>query len=327
MTMNNDETQASDEITTSTQASTILETQAEGDTALQQALAGITLGETLGQGGMGVVRRGFEEYLDRPVAVKVLHLSGGIAEHEEQFKKRFQREARVLATLQHSNIVSCYRAGVSENGLCFLVMEFIDGPDLRTKIAQEGPISANTAGRIITEVATALEFSLERGIIHRDIKAANILLGPTTNSPDAFPFTSKLADLGLARPANPTVSDLTQPGSILGTPSTMAPEQFDNPDTIDHRADMYGLGCVYLQCLTGKVTFPQQGLNQLVTAKQSCDVQWPADISKPLQTFLRRVLDPNPQNRPDTYENFKRQLSAALGARTSRAFEAAVAWC
>ena len=217
----------------------------------------VTILSTVGTGGQGVVFRGHQEYLDRAVAVKVLH-----RHIDPSFSKRFQREAKLLAGLQHPNIISCHQAGVTDDDHCYMVMEFIDGPDLHDFVESSGRLGVMDALSIVRDVALGLEHGLESSIIHRDVKPQNVLLqrqSSTTGEKQPVPkrFRAKLADLGLARCTTDRgdVPQLTTQGAVMGTPTTMAPEQFDAPDDVDHRADIYGLGCVLYYALTGKPAF------------------------------------------------------------------------
>ena len=135
-------------------------------------------------------------------------------------------------------------------------MEFIDGVDLRRAIAEGGSLPIAALFRLGEELAQALHHANEHGVIHRDVKAENILLQPWPDAPDGWPWKSKLADLGLARGGQASGDQqLTMSGVVVGTPATMAPEQIDHPESVDFRADMYGLGCVLFQAATGKPAF------------------------------------------------------------------------
>ncbi|MCP4263191.1 MAG: protein kinase [Planctomycetes bacterium] len=199
--------------------------------------------ELLGQGGMGAVYKARQKQLDRIVALKILPPEVG---RTEAFAERFTREARSLAKLSHPRIVSVHDFGHTEDGLYYFIMEFIDGTDLR-RVIQSGTLSAAEALAIIPQVCEALQFAHEEGIVHRDVKPENILLDKKGRV--------KIADFGLAklldRPA--TVYTLTQAGQRMGTPHYMAPEQIEHPGQVDHRADIYSLGVVFYEMLTGEL--------------------------------------------------------------------------
>jgi tRNA A-37 threonylcarbamoyl transferase component Bud32 len=250
----------------------------------------------LGRGGMGAVWLGRQSYLDRAVAVKALTLVG-----DEAFAARFRREARILAGLAHPHIVACYQAGIAPDGRPFLVMEFVDGPDLRKHVTKHGPFPSDAAARLVAEVAEGLRHAQGQGIIHRDVKPENVLLA---TRPDGG-LLAKLADLGLARPAQTpkgTGLDLTAAGQVLGTPATMAPEQFDDPDGVDQRADIYGLGCVLHYALTGEAAFTGSTFAELVASKVNGISPDPSrrqpGIPKALSQLCVRMLAPRRDDRP-----------------------------
>jgi len=199
--------------------------------------------ELLGQGGMGAVYKARQKQLDRLVALKILPPQ---VARTEAFAERFTREARSLAKLNHPRIVSVYDFGHTEDGLYYFIMEFIDGTDLR-HVIQAGELSAAEALAIVPQVCEGLQFAHEEGIVHRDIKPENILIDKKGRV--------KIADFGLAklldRPAS--LYTLTGAGQRMGTPHYMAPEQIEHPGQVDHRADIFSLGVVFYEMLTGEL--------------------------------------------------------------------------
>ena len=287
------------------------------DTLPTSPIADLTLEAELGRGGMGVVYRARQTYLDRTVALKLLLIQGG--DGDEEFLRRFQREAKILASLGHPHIVGCYQAGLTGSGQPYLVMEYIDGPDLRKWIAEHGPLDHRAALAVIRDLAQALGHAHRSGIIHRDVKPENVLLAPRPDAQpgDAFPWTAKLADLGLARPTQSGGDmNLTRQGTIMGSPATMAPEQFDDPDHVDFRADIYGLGCVLYHALTGRPAFTGSGIAHLVTAKlhhpAPNPVQAMPNLPGPLGAFTCALLAANRDKRPASYEAVIRQCQDLL---------------
>ena len=276
----------------------------------------VMLEKELGRGGMGVVYRGRQVYLDRAVAVKLLLVHG--AEGEE-FVRRFQREAKILASLAHPNIVACYQAGVTAANNPYLVMEFIDGPTLKGWIEQHGRVPVAQAVAITRDLARALDHAHEQGIIHRDVKPENVLLAKQSAPVvGAFPFTAKLVDLGLARPsAGVGDMNLTRQGVVMGTPSTMAPEQFDDPDNVDYRADIYGLGCVLYHALVGKPAFDGNTLAAIVTAKVSGTIPQPtrakADVPVAVNELVGAMLARDRDKRPQSYREIIDRCDQLLG--------------
>lgn len=266
------------------------------DLSAPPVIPDLVIERELGRGGMGAVWLGRQSYLDRAVAVKALTLVG-----DEAFAARFRREARILAGLAHPHIVACYQAGIAPDGRPFLVMEFVDGPDLRKHVAKHGPFAPEVAARLTAEVAEGLRHAQGQGIIHRDVKPENVLLAARADGGQ----TAKLADLGLARPAQTpkgTGLDLTAAGQVLGTPATMAPEQFDDPDGVDQRADIYGLGCVLHYALTGEAAFTGSSFAELVASKVNGVSPDPSrrrpGIPKPLSQLCMRMLAPRRDDRP-----------------------------
>ncbi len=211
--------------------------------------------EFIGQGGMGAVYKARQKDLDRIVALKILPKEIGEA---PGFAERFTREAKALAKLNHPCIVTIHEFGKAD-GLYFFLMEYVDGLNLR-QLLHNGRIEAREALAIVPQICDALQYAHDHGIVHRDIKPENILLDRLGNV--------KVADFGLAKiiegrdgsssgPAENRESaedeNLTEAGKIMGTPKYMSPEQVESPGTVDHRADIYALGVVFYQMLTGEM--------------------------------------------------------------------------
>ncbi|MHC4643447.1 MAG: serine/threonine-protein kinase [Planctomycetota bacterium] len=199
--------------------------------------------ELLGQGGMGAVYKARQKQLDRFVALKILPPEVG---ETEAFAERFTREARSMAKLSHQHVVTLHEFGHTKEGLYYFIMEFVDGTDLR-HVIQTGELSPDEALVIVPQVCEALHYAHKKGIVHRDIKPENILLDKDGNI--------KIADFGLAklldRPS--TAHTLTAAGHKMGTPHYMAPEQIEGAHEVDHRADIYSLGVVFYEMLTGQL--------------------------------------------------------------------------
>ena len=211
----------------------------------------------IGQGGMGAVYKARQKALDRIVALKIL--PPGIGK-DPAFAQRFTREAKALAKLNHPGIVTLYEFGQAD-GLFFFLMEFVDGVNLR-HLLEAGRVSPREALAIVPQICDALQYAHDQGIVHRDIKPENILLDRQGRV--------KVADFGLAKlvemdaggiPLTPSLSPsggegapaLTEAGKVMGTPQYMAPEQREHPTEVDHRADIYSLGVVFYQMLTGEL--------------------------------------------------------------------------
>lgn len=199
--------------------------------------------ELLGQGGMGAVYKARQKHLDRLVALKILPPQIG---QDPAFAERFTREARSLARLNHPQIVTVFEFGHTEDGLYYFIMEYIDGTDLR-QLINAADLSPKEALAIVPQICAALQFAHEEGIVHRDIKPENILIDKKGRI--------KIADFGLARLLDQPAKayTLTQAGQRMGTPHYMAPEQIEHPGQVDHRADIYSLGVVFYEMLTGEL--------------------------------------------------------------------------
>jgi len=204
-------------------------------------IPGIELTQLIGRGGMGAVYRGHQTDLNREVAVKILPQS---LCNDPIFLSRFQREAQALAKLGHPNIVTVFGSGVAD-GLCYIVMEYIEGTTLREAMTARS-VDPVAALRIVPQICDALAYAHDNGIVHRDIKPENILLG--------LGGKVKVVDFGLAKLSDDdhAQSMLTATGARLGTLRYMAPEQLDGT-AVDHRADVYSLGVVFYEMLTGQV--------------------------------------------------------------------------
>jgi serine/threonine protein kinase len=208
--------------------------------------------ELIGAGGMGAVFRARQPKLNRLVALKVLPAS--LAERDPAFAERFEREGQMLARLHHPNIVAVHDSGRAGD-FFYLLMEYVDGVNLRQAM-RASRFTPEQALGIVPRVCDALQFAHEEGVLHRDIKPENILLDARGRV--------KLADFGIGKMVTDTAQEpqgsaaspadhLTQMGATLGTPAYMAPEQRDQPGAVDHRADIYSLGVVFYELLTGEL--------------------------------------------------------------------------
>ena len=254
----------------------------------------------IGQGGMGAVYKARQKSLDRVVALKIL--PPGIGK-DAAFAERFTREAKALARLNHPGVVTIYEFGQAD-GLFFFLMEFVDGMSLRHLLEVER-ISAREALAIVPQICDALQYAHDQGIVHRDIKPENILLNRQGRV--------KVADFGLAKLVGtdagamptPALSPgggeggtvLTEAGKVMGTPSYMAPEQSEHPSEVDHRADIYALGVVFYQMLTGEL--PGRPL-QPPSSKVQIDVR--------LDEVVLRALEKKPELRYQQVSELKTRV-------------------
>lgn len=212
--------------------------------ALSAALPAYEVSELLGRGGMGAVYRAVQRSLKRAVAIKVLPRSA--ADDELKFAERFRHEAETLARLNHPGIVHIHDFGETADGLLYLVMEFVDGTDVQRLLHGSGRLPEDHALAVTAHVCDALAYAHSRGVVHRDIKPANVLIDQDGNV--------KVADFGLAKMVDPQFdSGLTMSNVALGTPDYVAPEVLSYGMEADHRADLYAVGVMLYQMLTGEV--------------------------------------------------------------------------
>jgi serine/threonine protein kinase len=242
---------------------------------LARLLPQLEILELLGHGGMGAVYKARQRSLDRFVALKVLPARPA---SDTGFAERFSREARALARLSHHNIVAVYEFGQAGD-LPYFLMEYVDGPNLR-QLARTGKVDPHEALQIIPQICEALQFAHEEGIVHRDIKPENILLDKRGRV--------KIADFGIAKILGDaaSASALTGARDVMGTPNYMAPEQVENPLVVDHRADIFSLGVVFYELLTGELP-----LGKFAPPSQKAEV----DIR--LDTVVLRALQKEPERR------------------------------
>ncbi len=221
--------------------------------ALAAHFPDLEFGTLLGQGGMGAVYRVRQTRLDRFAALKIIRPDSA---GDRSFAERFNREARTLARLNHPNIVSVYDFGdltlTGDDGrpqlIYYFLMEYVGGANLR-QLMRAGELNASRSLSVVSQICDALQFAHNEGIVHRDIKPENILVDPTGRV--------KIADFGLAKLLSDDVTDhtLTGPQQVMGTPRYMAPEQMQGAGSVDHRADIYSLGVVFYEMLTGELPF------------------------------------------------------------------------
>jgi serine/threonine protein kinase len=248
--------------------------------------------ELLGQGGMGAVYKARQTKLDRLVALKVLPPE---VARDPAFAERFTREARSLARLNHPNIVTVHDFG-DVDGLYYFTMEYVDGRSLRD-LLQSGPLPPAQARAIVTQVCDALQYAHDEGLVHRDIKPENILLDRKGRV--------KIADFGLARLVGLTPAYLTLTGSheAMGTLLYMAPEQMGRAHAVDHRADIYSLGVVLYEMLTGDLP-----LGRFAPPSHK------AAVDERLDQAVLRALAREPAERHPDAAAFKQDVEAALAA-------------
>ncbi len=278
----------------------------------------------LGRGGMGSVYKAEQLSVGRAVAIKLI--AGDIADNPECIK-RFRREAEAMATLQHPNTVRLFDFGVEASEL-FMVMELLEGRDLSQHLAERGALPLAEALAILREVLAALSEAHARGIVHRDLKPANVFMSALTGG-QVF---AKVMDFGIAGIAGvdaQAATKLTLAGSVLGTPAYMAPEQAQGLP-VDARADLYSLGIMLFEMLTGRTPFEADSLVSLLMAQVT---EPPPPLAKvradladapELQALLDKLLAKRPEDRPTSAAEVLRDIEQPEATQRSAAPLAAV---
>jgi formylglycine-generating enzyme required for sulfatase activity len=243
--------------------------------------------EEIGRGGMATVYKAVQKSLDRTVALKVVHQN---LLHDTEFVARFHREAKLCASLNHPNIVTVYDEG-EVSGVHFMAMEYLEGQDLRHLIRSRGNLTPEQTLQYLLPVAEALDYAHGRGLIHRDIKSANIFISGSGRV--------VLMDFGIAHAAAGT--QLTKAGTVIGTPEYMSPEQADGR-AVDHRTDLYSLGVVMYECLTGRVPFTSDNAVSTIykVLNEQPDEAAFGNITYRVKVLAMSLLSKNPANRPAT---------------------------
>jgi serine/threonine protein kinase len=290
-------------------------TQLQAKILLSKDTSSLSIGpylilEKIGQGGMGSVYKARHKSMDRVVAIKVLRRREGFS---PETIKRFQREVLASAKLIHPNIVTAFDAG-EQNGIHFLVMEYVSGGDLKSLLEKQGSLSIAKTIDYVQQVARGMQYAHDMQIIHRDIKPANLLLDSNG--------CIKILDLGLARIVRDQANEdslshgLTADGALMGTVDYLSPEQSFDTKTADTRSDIYSLGCTLYTLLTGEVVFPAGSLVQRVLAHREATV--PSlrarrnDVPEALDKLFQRMLSKDPSERPQSMLAIAETLKSIL---------------
>ena len=257
--------------------------------------------ESIGQGGMATVYKAYHARLDRYVAIKVLHPA---LKQDPSFLERFQREARLIARLEHPNIVPVY--DFSEyKGNPYLVMRFIEGKTLKARL-KEGPLSLVQTAQIVQSVGSALSYAHKEGILHRDIKPSNIMLAKDGNI--------YLADFGLARMVQSSESTISR-DMIVGTPHYVSPEQARGDSELDARTDIYSLGVVIYELVVGKVPFTADTPYAIVHDHIYTPLPMPREVNPDVPESIERVLFKALAKKPEErYSTVDEMVAAFLDA-------------
>jgi tRNA A-37 threonylcarbamoyl transferase component Bud32 len=273
--------------------------------------------QLLGRGGMGAVYRARDMRLDRLVAVKVVRPEL-LEDHDA--RRRFRREAQIVARLQHPGIVSIFDFGTLAGGGAYLVMELVRGEDLRRVLHREGRLEPARAVKILSAVCAAIDAAHQEGVLHRDLKPENILLPGGEIEAKVLDFgVAKLVadgDRGPSEDTHETQAALTVAGTIVGTPAYMAPEQL-GALALDPRTDVFALGVIAYEMLSGDLPFSRGSLTDVILAQARGArplTERDPDIPAALDRAVRRALDMTPDGRPPTPHAFASEVLQAFGA-------------
>ena len=278
-------------------------------------IGGYRIEAMVGRGGMGVVYRAVDLALDRRVAIKLISAENA---QEPGFRERFKRESRLAASIRHPNVITVFRAG-EEDGQLFIAMDYIEGTDLKALITSRGRLDPELAARIVVQVAAALDAAHAKGLVHRDVKPANVLIEGAERA--------YLTDFGLTKEVA-SESGVTGTGVVLGTIDYMAPEQVAG-DKLDARADIYSLGCVLWEALTGQVPY----LRESAVAKMYAHASEPPppltatapDVPHELEAVLIRAMAKKREQRYLAAGDLGRAAVAAVDGREIELGERSVA--
>lgn len=267
-----------------------------------QAIGRYRIDQVLGRGSMGVVYKGYDPEIDRPVAIKLVRIDLLEGEHREDYLARFRREAQVAGRCVHRNIVAMYDFG-SHDGNPFFVMEYVDAPSMDQAVGRGVGLGPHGATPIVLQLLDALALAHSLGVVHRDIKPSNLLLTPARQV--------KVMDFGIS---HMSTSHLTQVGSVLGTPRYMSPEQFRG-DPVDARADLFSAGAVLHELLTGRPAVEGRSFEEVMVRLLHDGIALaPADamMPEPMRQVVATAMALRPDDRFPDAEAMAAALSRAL---------------
>ena len=262
------------------------------------------ISEQIGRGGYGIVVRGFDPRLEREVAIKIPRFEAALS---AESRTRFVRESKAAASLNHPGVVAIHETGSAE-GIDFIVSELVDGENLATQLARGVKLTSEEAATLVAQLADAIEHAHQRGILHRDLKPSNVLIaGEDFKHP-------KITDFGLA--AIVDQQDFTQTGAVVGTPAYMSPEQATGKKEIQPQTDVYGLGTILYQLLTGRPPFDGLPIIDTIRAIVDRDPIAPRainpSISKDLESVCMKCLEKSPSQRYDSARALQTDLQRFL---------------
>jgi serine/threonine protein kinase len=267
--------------------------------------AGYRIEQRLGRGGMGILYLALEPSLERRVALKLIAPE---AASDDVFARRFAEESRIAAAIEHPNVVPIYAAG-EEEGVPWIAMRYVAGSDLGRRLAREGRLDPREAAELIAQIGNGLDAIHAVGLVHRDVKPANVLLSGEPGAEHAY-----ITDFGVARNVA-TESGLTQTGRFVGTLDYVAPEQISG-GPVDARVDVYALGCLLFKLLTGEVPFPREGEAARLYAHLHDPPPAPSlyapEVPMALDDVVIRAMSKDPDDRYPSAGDLGRAAQAAL---------------
>jgi serine/threonine-protein kinase len=278
-----------------------------------------TLGEKLGEGGMGVVHKASHRTLGRPAALKLLPAERA----DGKTLQRFRREVELTSRLTHPNTVRVYDFGRTAGGTYYYAMEYVDGVDLQTLVEREGPQHPVRVTHLLVQLAGALSEAHTAGLVHRDVKPANVMVCERVRARDVV----KVLDFGLVRDVRPDATCDVDPRQVVGTPLYMSPEAITAPENVDARSDVYAIGALAYFLLTGAPPFSGRNAVEVLghhvySAPEPLSARRPA-IPSPLESLILRCLAKSPADRPANAA----ALRAELLALSSECSDASVEPC
>ncbi|HWO15811.1 MAG TPA: serine/threonine-protein kinase [Solirubrobacterales bacterium] len=280
--------------------------------------AGYRIERRLGRGGMGILYLAIEPGLERRVALKLIAPE---AAADEVFRRRFAEESKIAASIEHPNVVPIYAAG-EEGGVPYIAMRYVAGSDLARRVAREGRLEPAEAAALIAQVGNGLDAIHAAGLVHRDVKPANVLLSGDEGAEHAY-----ITDFGVARNVA-TNSGITQTGRFVGTLDYVAPEQISGGE-VDARADIYALGCLLFKLLTGEVPYPKDGEAARLYAHLNDPPPAPSlyatRVPMALDDVVIRAMSKAPEDRYPSAGDLGRAALAALSGESVTVPERAVA--
>ncbi len=280
-----------------------------------QSIGKYRIVKLLGQGGMGAVFEAQHETINQRVAIKVLHPK---LTSDETSVQRFMHEARTTSLVHHPGLVKVHDFGQLADGSAYMMMEYLDGESLKSRLAKQGKLDSKTALRIVRQLAAALHAAHEKGVIHRDLKPDNVYLVPDSEAQTGE--RTKVLDFGIAKVVDPDAGELmkTSTGAIVGTPIYMSPEQCRGGISVTDRTDVYSLGIMLYQMLSGSPPFSGTGAGDLI-AQHIIEQPKPLHevaphVSTEIETLCHKMLAKKPEDRPSMKQILSELEQLGLGS-------------